>query len=103
MGVYYSQLNQAAHHIYELVQASEVMELPFNDVYSILSYERDYYEQLSFSAIHEDSMKIIQYIRLNANMDGKDFSSLQIREVLKAEEEYLRELGTSFFDNQQYS
>lgn len=103
MGVHYSHLNQAAHCIYELIQNEEGLEMPFNDVYSILSYERDYYEQLSFSAIPENNSKIIQFIRLNATMDGKELDTAQIREVLRAEEEYLRELGMSFFDHQQYS
>ncbi|MGB0522942.1 MAG: hypothetical protein ACPGJS_08270 [Flammeovirgaceae bacterium] len=103
MGVHYSHLNQAAHCIYELLQNGEALDLPFNDVYSILSYERDYYEQLSFSAIPEDSSKIIQFVRLNAGIDGKEFSANQIQEVLKAEEEYLRELGMTFFDSQHYS
>ena len=103
MGIHYSHLNQAAHCIYELIESNEISEMPFNDVYSILSYERDYYEQLSFSAIPEDSSKIVQFIRLNATMDGKELKVEQIREVLRAEEEYLRELGMSFFDHQQYS
>lgn len=100
MGVHYSHLNQAAHCIYEMMQYEELTALSFNDVFSILSYERDYYEQLSFSTMSEDSLKIIQFIRLNASMDGKDFSTQQIREVLIAEEEYLTEMGTDFFYEQ---
>ena len=103
MGVQYSHLNQAAHCIYEMMQYNELAELPFNDVYSILSYEKDYYEQLSFSNVPEDSLKIIQFIRLNASMDGKDFSAQQIREVLMAEEEYLKEMGMAFFSEQHLS
>jgi len=98
MGVHYSHLNQTAHCIYELMQYEEMMELAFNDVYSILSYERDYYEQLSFSNVPEDSLKIIQFIRLNASMDGKSFTSQQIREVLRVEEEYLKEMGLEFHE-----
>jgi len=83
-----------------MMQYEALTTLSFNDVFTILSYERDYYEQLSFSTIMEDSAKIIQFIRLNASMDGKDFSIQQIREILNAEEEYLKEMGTDFFYEQ---
>ena len=100
MGVHYSHLNQAANCIYDMMQYEALTTLSFNDVFCILSYERDYYEQLSFSTISEDSLKIIRFIRLNASMDGKEFSTQQIREVLMMEEEYLKEMGTAFFYEQ---
>ena len=93
-------LDQVANAVFDIV-ASEPQEqlLGLNDVFSILEYQKDYFDQMSFSGRAGSRTQIMQFIRINANLEGKHYSDRQIREVLKAEEVFLRELmDTDEFD-----
>jgi len=88
------QLNQIAYSVFELVgEEGAELSLRFNDVFNILSYQKDYFEQMSFSGKKGSIAQVIQFIRINANLEGKSYTEAQIKEVLQAEERFLREMN----------
>ncbi|MFT6960397.1 MAG: antitoxin component HigA of HigAB toxin-antitoxin module [Flammeovirgaceae bacterium] len=86
------QLNYVAHGVFDLLENEQELSLNLADVLTILSYQRDFYEELSFAEKRGSNLQLLQFIRINANLDGQTYSSEQIKEVLRAEERLLLEM-----------
>jgi antitoxin component HigA of HigAB toxin-antitoxin module len=86
------QLNYVAHGVFDLLENEQELSLNLADVLTILSYQRDFYEELSFAEKRGSNLQLLQFIRINDNLDGQTYSSEQIKEVLRAEERLLLEM-----------
>ncbi len=86
------QLNYVAHGVFDLLENELELSLNLADVLTILSYQRDFYEQLALTEKGRTNLQLLQFIRINANLDGQSYSSEQIKEVLRAEERILLEM-----------
>ncbi|MFT5918002.1 MAG: antitoxin component HigA of HigAB toxin-antitoxin module [Flammeovirgaceae bacterium] len=87
------QLNYVAHGVFDLLENELELSLNLADILTILSYQRDFYEELSFAEKSGSNLQLLQFIRINANLDGQTYSSEQIKEVLRAEERLLLEMN----------
>ena len=86
--------------IYVLTPNEVKNDLSINDIALILDFAESFYEQSVHTLSYEKdiSLKIIQFIKISAQIEGVELTKKQIEEVLKAEIQYWTENSFVFDD-----
>ena len=91
--------------IYGLLPDPVKHEVSVGDVTLILNFAESFYEQSVNTLTYEGdiSLKIIQFIKISAQIEGIELTKKQITEVLKAEIQYWTESSFVFDDLENWS